>query len=191
MNPVKARPVVVALPPPGGFTTASLPALAETVDAPFELLDGEVSLRPLEPVWHNEAVDILVAKLRDAAPPEITAIRSAGIDLGTSMPVADIAVVPRELLTAGNAAFPSAAVLLAVEVTAPGTITRDRVLRPAQYASAGIECYWRAGSEDGAIVIRAFDLDEDCGYTPRGTFRDRLQVELPWVIDFEIPKVTW
>jgi hypothetical protein len=82
--------VPIPVPPPGGFTAAELPALADTVLAHVELLDGEASIHPLEPVWHDEAVDLL----RGAAPPGITAIHRAGIDLGASMPVADIAVIP-------------------------------------------------------------------------------------------------
>jgi hypothetical protein len=67
--------------------------------------------------------------------------------------MADLAVVPRELVTAGTVAFPPDAVLLAVEVTAPATITRDRVVRPAQYAGAGIGYFWRADDEDGVTRV--------------------------------------
>jgi Uma2 family endonuclease len=34
-------------------------------------------------------------------------------------------------------------VLLAVEVVSPGSLTDDRLVKPAQYAAAGVRHYWR------------------------------------------------
>jgi hypothetical protein len=65
------------------------------------------------------------------------------------------------------------------------------VLRPHQYAHAGIPWYWRVDSEDGATVIRVFGLHPDGGYAPTGTYRDRLTFTHPFQVDTEIPEITW
>ncbi|MFI6958994.1 Uma2 family endonuclease [Nocardia sp. NPDC050408] len=57
---------------------------------------------------------------------------------------------------------------LAIEVVSSGTKTRERVLRPAQYAEAGIKCFWRVENEENAIVIYVFELLPEGGYAPTG-----------------------
>jgi hypothetical protein len=73
----------------------------------------------------------------------------------------------------------------------PGTKTKDRTLRPAQYAEAGIKCFWRVENEDDAMVVYTFELLPEGGYAPTGVFRDRVKVDRPFAIDIELPEVTW
>jgi hypothetical protein len=80
---------------------------------------------------------------------------------------------------------------LAIEVVSPGTTTKDRTLRPAQYAGAGIKCFWRVENEDDAMVVYTFELLPEGGYAPTGVFRGRVKVDRPFPIDIELPEVTW
>jgi hypothetical protein len=101
---VAGRRVLLPVPPPGGFTTADLPALDDAIDHwRYELLDGHVILTGPEIIWHDDAVDVLVGALRQAAPPHLAVTRSTGIDLGASMPIADILTVPRTMLLSQTA----------------------------------------------------------------------------------------
>jgi hypothetical protein len=84
------------------------------VDARFELLDGQVIISGPEIMWHDEAADLLREAMRRAFPPVLAVARAKGIDLGGSMPVADIIAVPRAALTAGTRVVRPADVLLAV-----------------------------------------------------------------------------
>ena len=48
-------------------------------------------------------------------------------------------------------------VLLAVEVVSAGSVTTDRVTKPAEYAQAGIPHFWRVDALRGPL-LEAFDL---------------------------------
>lgn len=65
------------------------------------------------------------------------------------------------------------------------------MLRPAQYAEAGIKCFWRVENEENAIVIYMFELLPEGGYAPTGVHRTRVQVDRRFPLDIELPEVTW
>lgn len=183
--------VLVPTPPKGGFTARDLPRLMEVVDARFELLDGEVVMMAPSTHWHNEVIDILKFALRAIAPTEVVVATEQVIDLGSTVPEPDLLIVSREAVSADSLSFPPDVVHLVVEVMSPGTKTKDRVLRPAQYAEAGIHCFWRVENESNAIVVYTFELLPEGGYAPTGVFRTRVKVDRPFPIDIELSEVTW
>ncbi|GIG89887.1 hypothetical protein Pen02_48230 [Plantactinospora endophytica] len=52
-------------------------------------------------------------------------------------------------------------VVLAVEVVSPGTRRTDRFSKPAEYAAAGIACYWRV--EQNPVRVHAYRLADRPG----------------------------
>ena len=74
----------------------------ETVDGPFELLDGDVVMMAPATFWHNQAVDVLNSALTGQAPATVAVAREAGIRLGTSVPIPDA----RHLVTAHRFQLP-------------------------------------------------------------------------------------
>jgi Uma2 family endonuclease len=189
--PIHGQMVLLPTPPLGGFTAADLPRLIEAVDARFELLDGEVLMMAPATHWHDEVVDILKHALRPVAPPSLVVATEKGIDLGSTVPEPDVLVVSRAVVRSASLVFQPSDVCLAVEVVSPGTTTKDRTLRPAQYAGAGIKCFWRVENEDDAMVVYTFELLPEGGYAPTGVFRSRVKVDRPFLIDIELPEVTW
>ncbi|HMS75155.1 Uma2 family endonuclease [Gordonia sp. (in: high G+C Gram-positive bacteria)] len=190
--PFATRLVALPVPPDDGFTADDLPRLMETIDGPFELLDGDVVMMAPATFWHNQAVDILNSALAGQAPASVVVAREAGIRLGTSVPIPDVLALTREAVAADAVAVDPHAVLLAVEVLSPRTKTKDRKLRPAQYAEAGIACFWRVENEDDAMVVYTFELLPEGGaYAPTGVHRHRVVVDKPFPIDVELPPVTW
>lgn len=109
----------------------------------YEIFDGSLlmSARPALP--HQVAANRLFRLLQDSAPPGITAVTEAAVDLGKHVPVPDVVVAPGSVVWAPDARhlLPSE-VMLAVEVVSPSSATRDRVLKFAVYAQAGIPAYW-------------------------------------------------
>ncbi|MBH0778686.1 Uma2 family endonuclease [Nocardia bovistercoris] len=190
-EPIRGHMVLVPTPPKGGFTARDLPRLMEVVDARFELLDGEVVMMAPSTHWHNEVIDILKFALRRIAPSDIVIATEQGVDLGPTVPEPDLLAVNRAVVSADSLSFPPKDVHLVIEVMSPGTKTKDRVLRPAQYSEAGITCFWRVENESGAIVVYTFELLPEGGYAPTGIFRSRLKVDRPFPIDIELPEVTW
>ena len=190
-EPIRGTMVLLPVPPPGGFTAADLPRLIEAVDARFELLDGEVLMMAPATHWHDEVVKLLWYVLRQVAPRSVVIATEKGIDLGHTVPEPDVLVVSRAAVRSDSLVFQPSDVHLAVEVVSPGTRTKDRTLRPAQYASAGIKCFWRVENEDDAMVVYTFELLPEGIYAPTGVFHSRIKLDRPFEMDVEIPEVTW
>lgn len=190
-GPIQGSMVLLPTPPPGGFTARDLPRLIEAVDANFELLDGEVVMMAPATHWHDEVVDILKFALRGVAPREFVIATEKGIDLGHTVPEPDVLAVSREAVSAESLVFQPSQVHLAVEVVSPGTRTKDRMLRPAQYSDAGVKCFWRVENEDNAMVVYTFELLPEGGYAPTGVHRHRVRVDRPFLVDIALPEVTW
>lgn len=190
-QPVRGQMVLLPTPPPGGFTAGDLPRLIEAVDARFELLDGEVLMMAPATHWHDEVMKLLWYALRQVAPRTLVIATEKGIDLGHTVPEPDILAVSRAAVQSDSLVFQPSDVFLAVEVVSPRTKTKDRTLRPAQYAEAGIKCFWRVENEDDAMVVYTFELLPEGGYAPTGVFRSRIKVDRPFPIDVELPEVTW
>ncbi|WP_187685149.1 Uma2 family endonuclease [Nocardia wallacei] len=187
---VPGRTVFVPTPPPTGFTAADLPRLTETVDASFELLDGQVVVEPLSTMWHNEARTALKTRLQDIAPMDVVITSGAGVDLGDTVPMPDLLAVDRSAIRPDRLAYPPATVHLVVEVVSPGTLTRDRVLRPAVYAAAGVRHLWRVENRDDTMVLHVHELQAG-RYTPTAVFTGHVELDAPFPIDLELPAVTW
>ena len=191
-DPIRGQMVLLPTPPPGGFTADDLPRLIEAVDARFELLDGEVMMTAPATHWHDEVRDIIKHGLRGIAPEWIAITTEKGIDLGHTVPEPDVLAVTRSVVQADSLSFQPSDVHLAVEVMSPGTVTKDRKLRPVQYAQAGIKCFWRIeNSGDDEMVVYTFELLPEGSYAPTGVYRDRVRVDRPFPIDLELPEVTW
>jgi Uma2 family endonuclease len=190
-EPIRGQMVLLPTPPPGGFTARDLPRLIEAVDARFELLDGEVLMMAPATHWHDEVLDILKHALRRIAPQSVVIATEKGIDLGSTVPEPDVLVVTRSAVRSDSLVFQPSEVHLAVEVVSPGTTTKDRTLRPIQYAEAGIKCFWRVENENDAMVVVTFELLPEGKYAPTGVFHSRVKLDRPFPIDIELPEVTW
>ena len=188
---IKGKMVLLPTPPPGGFTAGDLPRLVEAVEANFELLDGEVIMMAPATHWHDVVIKLLWYELRRIAPRDFVIATEKGIDLGGTVPEPDLLAVTRAAVSAESLLFQPSEVHLAVEVVSPGTKTKDRTLRPVQYAGAGIKCFWRVENEDDAMVVHTFELRPGGGFGATGVHRGRVKVDRPFPIDIELPEVTW
>ena len=190
-QPIRGQTVLLPTPPPGGFTARDLPRLIEAVDAHFELLDGEVLMMAPATQWHHVVVDILKHALQRIAPQSVVIVAEMGVDLGHTVPEPDVLVVSRAAVKSDSLFFQPSDVYLAIEVVSPGTKTKDRTLRPVQYAGAGIKCFWRVENQDDAMVVYTFELLPQGSYAPTGVFHSRIKLDRPFPIDIELPDVTW
>ena len=144
--------MALPVPPDDGFTADDLPRLMETIDGPFELLDGDVVMMAPATFWHNQAVDILNSALAGQAPASVVVAREAGIRLGTSVPIPDVRAY-RGSGGGGRCRRRSARGAAGRRGLIAADQDQDRKLRPAQYAEAGIACFWRVENEDDAMVV--------------------------------------
>jgi hypothetical protein len=75
-------------------------------------------------------------------------------------------------------------VLLAAQVVSPSSLTEDRLVKPAQYAAAGIQHYSRLERQDARELVM-HEL-EGSVYREVGRFTDEVVVERPVGLRFRL-----
>lgn len=76
---------------------------------------------------------------------------------------------------------------LVIEVVSPESEARDRKLKPARYAEAGIPHLWRVEEHDGGAVVYVYELDPATRtYTPTGIHHGKLDVPVPFPINIDL-----
>jgi len=146
------------------LTVEEFAALPEDNSRRYELEEGVliVSPRPAQP--HQRIIKRLVTALDDQLPREWEAQGEVEVivddrGLGT-VRVPDVIVTHAD---DERAQVPAADVLLAVEIISPGSRRRDTVVKPVEYAEAGIPHYWVIDLEPPASLA-VFHLAGDFGY---------------------------
>jgi Uma2 family endonuclease len=155
-----------------GWTVDDLDLLPED-GLRYELVDGTLRVSPPPPTPHNLAATELAARLISVLDRSwrVAAPGSVRLDLHNRREP-DVLVLRRG--AAGLEHTPPQDVLLAVEVMSPSSVTDDRLVKPSQYAQAGIPHYWRI--EPRVPVLVTFALDGD-------TYRETGRYDGPVVID--------
>ena len=96
--------------------------------------------------------------IMSALPAGFKVVGPITLDLRPSYRIPDLVVLPLDAFRAGGKLARPDDVLLAVEVVSPGSVTTDRITKPAQYAAAGIGAYWRVETQPevslAAYVLR-------------------------------------
>ena len=163
-----------------GWTVDDLDELPE--DLRYELVDGGLLMSPSPAVAHGYAQVELAAVLRAAAGPDHVVVGETGLRFDRrNERRPDLAVVGRTALRGVTLA--PADVLLVVEVMSPGSISTDRVAKPAQYAAAGIPAYWRLELDDGVLVTQVLDGDT---YRETGRHTGAAVVEEPFRVELDV-----
>jgi Uma2 family endonuclease len=118
-------------------------------DARVELLLGSLITRSPQGARHAEVVSRLAERLIRELPAHVlTRVQSPLALTDDSEPEPDIAVVHRDDYTASH---PTTAVLV-IEV-ADTTLLKDRGIKAALYATAGVAEYWLVNLNDGLLEV--------------------------------------
>ncbi len=174
---------------PAGWTTDDLDELPES-NRRIELIDGALIVPPSPTNVHGTIALRLGSALEESCPAEYD------ITLGVEIRVSRIrSFIPDVLVAIAEAAkertskYRPADVVLAVEVVSPGSMTMDRITKPALYAEAGIPYFWRV-ENDPRIVVHTYRLDAATGvYRPTGEFAETVRTDEPWQIEFPITRI--
>jgi Uma2 family endonuclease len=114
----------------------------------YEIVDGSLIVSPAPSSIHQVIANELGKLLDLGLPADLYALAGVNVRLGTAVLIPDMAVVRREVALDGVTAFEAADVLLVAEIVSPSSVTIDRLIKPAVYASAGIPSYWRIEQGD-------------------------------------------
>lgn len=159
-----------ALAHPEPWTVAEWLELNEQGDGNrYELLEGGLLVSPSPSYEHQYAADSILVALRAAAPADLRVVSAVAVELqaGETGMIPDVVVV-RHKTGRRLTPLPVSAVVLAVEVVSPSTRRKDRQVKPAEYAAAGIPAYWRLETanfrglgSDRLPVLFVYALDGD------------------------------
>lgn len=156
-----------------------------------ELIDGALifNMSP-QRKWHSRFITALTVALTDAAPVGFEVDREITVRLNRrNRPEPDIVVSTRPI-SKDASWYDAGTVALVVEVVSPESEDRDRKTKPAKYAEAGIQHYWRVEDEGERAAVHTYERDAVTGaYVATGIFRDRLTLTQPFPLDIAIPVV--
>ena len=164
--------------PYDGWTVDDLPEL----DGRCELVDGALVVTPPPELRHDRMASALHALLRSAAPADLAVLPAAGVRFGQrdyrqpDVVVYDRRAHERDRLLATD-------VVLAVEVMSPGSVSTDRVTKPAQYAAAGIPHFWRLELDPLVLVVHRL---ADDAYEVAGQYDDEVELLDPVTVRFRL-----
>ena len=125
-----------------------------------ELHDGVVHVVPPPGDTHSWQVLALYRALYATAPRDVFVLHDVGVHVGLRrLYVPDLTVVYRTTPFHDNG-FDPGGVLLVIECLSPGSVTMDRIAKPAVYAEQGIPFFWRV---DDGPRLQTYALDPHTG----------------------------
>jgi Uma2 family endonuclease len=167
---------------PDGWTVEDLELLPDD-DLRYELVDGALLVTPPPLAVHNLVANELSYLLHDLLPREWVAIAPGSIEFDMrNWRMPDLVVATRECM---RRKYPRPGeVLLAVEVMSPNSRSTDRLVKPAQYAAAGIPHFWRFEQSEPLLLLTHV-LDGDV-YRETGRYTDVVAVDDPVPLRFRL-----
>jgi Uma2 family endonuclease len=111
----------------------------------LEVAEGVLMMSPRPVSWHQKAAMRIGYRLDEQLPAHLTALTEVEVLVARdplTVRVPDAVVTRTDLYETNPPRYAAADVLLAVEVLSDGTRRIDRVLKPSEYAEAGIPRYW-------------------------------------------------
>ncbi len=166
--------------PYDGWTVEELPD-----DLPFryELVDGALLVNPPPRPRHDDVAAQLMLLLAPQLPtPRWRIALAAGLYVDPrNYRQPDLLVYERAALD--KTRIEPADAVLAVEVMSPGSVSNDRVAKPALYAASGIRHFWRI--EPDPMVLFVYELDGEV-YREAGRFTDDVVIDEPVPVRFRL-----
>lgn len=100
-------------------------------------------------------------------------------------------MVPTSVFGRGLKLLRSTDVLLAVEVVSPGSVTTDRITKPAQYAAAGIRSLWRVETRPELSLTAYALVSGERVYTEVGTWTtgQTAQLSEPFAVEVAVDDI--
>jgi hypothetical protein len=89
--------------------------------------------------------------------------------------------------TPRNRRIPVTAVLAVVEIVSAGSESTDRVVKPLEYAAAGIPYFWRVEIKNDEPILHTYALDKNAGvYRSTGVFDGVVKIDLGFPVEIDL-----
>ncbi|CAM3506690.1 Uma2 family endonuclease [Kibdelosporangium persicum] len=177
--------------PPEGLTAERYEALPEDVCRRVEIVDGAIVVNAAPRRLHQLIARRLANVLEESC--------GTGLAVATDVDLRlrDIPLLNRRPdIVVYDSTLPDDALLrpqhchLVVEVMSPGSVTTDQTDKPAEYATAGIEHFWRVENvhEDAAkLAVFRYRLDPTTGsYASAGVSTGTMVVDHPVTVTIDL-----
>jgi Uma2 family endonuclease len=149
------------------LTLGEWDALPEDNSRNYELQEGVLIANPKSHLLHQRVAMRLMIELYHQLPLEWDVVGSVEVvtepDFPASVRVPDVVIFRRDLGDGDLPRFEAEQVLVAAEIVAPGTRMVDTVVKPVEYARAGIPFYWVIDLDDPVSLV-AYHLTGDGRY---------------------------
>ena len=166
-------------------------AMPEELCRNIEIVDGMIHMSPSPTPFHNDVAAQVWHALDAAAKPHWRAsldvdLRLRDIPLLNRRPD----VVVYEADTPRDRPIPREAALAVIEIVSPGSQSTDRMVKPLEYAAAGIRYYWRIEIESEVPVVYTYALDQKTAvYQSTGIFDGVVKTSLGFPVEIDLTDV--
>jgi Uma2 family endonuclease len=175
-----------------GFSAADYEALPEDVCRRIEVVDGAIVVNPAPRRLHQIIARRLANLLEQSC--------GAGFAVATDVDLRlrDVPLLNRRPdIVIFDASVPDDAVLrpghclLVAEVMSPGSVTADQIDKPAEYAAARIEHYWRIEQDaEEALTVFRYRLDPaTVSYAPASAHSGTMSVSDPFPVTIDLDQL--
>lgn len=154
-----------------------------------ELIDGALIFMSPQKRFHERMINGLRWALNEQAPADLAAVAQMDVRLDERTRMCpDVFVIDRAVADDDSRTYyEHDEVHLAIEVVSPESRQRDRKLKPARYAEAGISHMWRIEEGGGGGTVYLSELDPATkSYVLTGIHHGRLTVPVPFPIDIDL-----
>jgi Uma2 family endonuclease len=159
----------------------------------YELQEGILIVSPRANFLHQRIAHRLVAMLNDQLPAEWEAVGDVEMITDPGFPasvrVPDVLVVQEELVSTAAPRCTADEALLAVEIISPGSQRTDTLVKPVEYAKAGIPHYWVIDLNEPLSLV-AYHQAGDFGYQEAPAVTGTFTTSEPFSLQVDLTALT-
>lgn len=161
----------------------------------WELVEGGIVMTPRPRPLHQIVSKNLTRLLDERRPDSLVVLQAVEIAVEARFPPTvrdpDLIVANGTVVDRNPVRVDPTDVVLVVEIVSPGSRRTDHVMKPYEYAKAGIEHYWIVDLEaDPDERFLAHVLDDGTYHRVGALVGDRVRTEEPVAVDFTLDELT-